>query len=240
MSTSIRPYLKDSSQKYYLIVVRDVFGKKMALRVLKEKEMEQIIDFLVETWQEIGLPKFLQMDNGLEFRGSNAYPRSLSRLVRVCLDVKVQPVFIPTSEPWRNGVIENLNGLIQRLFLKAKTFENEKQLCKEAQKLETCINTTHRLPALDGKTPNEFAAKASLHFLRSGYDWRKRNLQMVKGKVRFIRLIRKSGRITLTGDDKFLVGKKYKWQYVQAIVNVQKKQLEFYLMGKWIKSVAYR
>lgn len=232
-------YLKDSSQKYYLVVLRDVFGKKVALRVLKEKEMEAIIDFLVETWQKIGRPKFLQMDNSLEFRGSNAHPRSLSRLVRVCLDVKVQPVFIPTREPWRNGVIENLNGLIQRLFLKAQTFQNEKQLCKEAQKLETCINATHRLPALDGKTPNEFAAKAAPHFLPSGYGWRKRNLQLVKGKVTFIRLVRKSGRITLTGDDKFLVGKKYKWQYVQAIVNVQKKQLAFYLMGKWIKSVAY-
>jgi hypothetical protein len=52
-------------------------------------------------------------------------------------------------------------------------------------------------------------------------------------------LVRKSGRITLTADDKFSVGKKYKWQYVQAIVNVQKKQLGFYSMGKLIKSVAY-
>jgi IS30 family transposase len=232
-------YLEGSSQKYYLIVARDVFGKKVALRVLKEKEMEQIIDFLVEIWQKIGLPKFLQMDNGLEFRGSNAYPRSLSRLVRVCLDLKVQPVFIPKSEPWRNGVIENLNGLIQRLFLKAKTFKNEKQLFREAQKLEACINTSHRLPALDGKTPNEFAVKVSMRSLPSGYNWRKRNLQLVKGKVTFIRLVRKSGRITLAGDDKFLVGKKYKWQYVQAIVNVQQKQLGFYLMGKLIKSVTY-
>jgi putative transposase len=232
-------YLMGSSQKYYLIVVRDVFGKRVAVQVLKEKEMERIIDFLVETWQELGLPNFLQMDNGLEFRGSNAYPRSLSRLVRVCLDVHVHPVFIPPSEPWRNGVIENLNGLIQRLFLKAKTFKNEKLLFKEAQKLETCINTTHRLPALDGKTPNEFAAKAPLRFLRSGYNWRKRNLQLVKGRVTFIRLVRKSGRITLTADDKFLVGKKHKWQYVQAIVNVQKKQLDFYGMGKLLKSTAY-
>ncbi len=232
-------YLKDSSRKYYLIVLRDVFGKKVALRILKEKEMEQVIDFLVATWQTIGLPKYLQMDNGLEFRGSNAYPRSLSRLVRVCLDVKVHPVFIPTSEPWRNGVIENLNGLIQRLFLKAKTFKNEKQLVKEAQKLETCINATHHLPALDGKTPIQFAAKASLRFLSSRYNWRKRNLQLVKGKVTFIRLVRKSGRITLTADDKFLISKKYKWQYVQAIVNVQKKQLGFYSMGNLVKSVAY-
>ena len=232
-------YLKNSSQKYYLIVLRDVFGKKVALRALKEKEMEQIIDFSVAAWQKIGLPKFLQMDNGLEFRGSNAYPRSLSRLMRVCLDVKVQPVFIPKGEPWRNGVVENLNGLIQRLFLKAKTFKSEKHLFKEVQKLETCINTTHQLPALNGKTPNEFSAKAVLRFLSSGYDWRKRNLQKVKGKVTFIRLVRKSGRITLNANDKFFVGKKCKWQYVQAVVNVQKKQLDFYLMGKLIKSVAY-
>jgi hypothetical protein len=232
-------YLQDSSQKHYLIVVRDVFGKKVALRVLKEKEMEQIIDFLVNTWQKIGLPKFLQMDNGLEFRGSNAYPRSLSRLMRVCLDVRVQPVFIPPSEPWRNGFIENLNGLIQRLFLKTKTFKNEKQLFQEAQKLETCINTTHRLPALDGKTRDKFAPKASLHFLHSGYDWRKRNLQLVRGKVPFIRFVRKSGRITLRGDDKFLVGKRQKWQYVQSIVNAQKKRLDFYRMGKWNKSITY-
>lgn len=232
-------YLKNSSQKYYLIVLRDVFGKKVALRILKEKEMEQIIDFLVATWQEIGLPKFLQMDNGLEFRGSNAYPRSLSRLMRVCLDVKVQPVFIPKSEPWRNGVIENLNGLIQRLFLKAKVFQSEKQLFKEAQKLETSINKTHQLPALNGKTPNDFSAKASLRLLDPTYDWRKRNLQHVIGKVVFIRLVRKSGRITLAADDKFFVGKKYKWQYVQAVVNIQKQQLNFYLMGKLIKSVAY-
>jgi len=232
-------YLKNSSQKYYLIVLRDVFGKKVALRILKEKEMQQIIDFLVATWQEIGLPKFLQMDNGLEFRGSNAYPRSLSRLMRVCLDVKVQPVFIPKGEPWRNGVIENLNGLIQRLFLKAKVFQSEKQLFKEAQKLETSINETHQLPALNGKTPNDFSAKASPRLLDPTYDWRKRNLQHVIGKVVFIRLVRKSGRITLTADDKFFVGKKYKWQYVQAVVNIQKQQLNFYLMGRLIKSVAY-
>ena len=232
-------YLKNSSQKYYLIVLRDVFGKKVALRALKEKEMEQIIHFSVATWQKIGLPKFLQMDNGLEFRGSNAYPRSLSRLMRVCLDVKVQPVFIPKSEPWRNGVIENLNSLIQRLLLKAHVFKNEKQLFKEVQKLETCINTTHHLPALNGKTPNEFSARVEPRFLSVEYDWRKRNLQQVKGKVTFIRLVRKSGRVTLNADDKFFVGKKYKWQYVQAIVNVQKKQLDFYLMGKLIKSVAY-
>jgi IS30 family transposase len=233
-------YLKDSSQKYYLAVLRDVYGKTVALKSLTEKEMAVLIDFLVESWQTIGRPKLLQMDNGLEFRGSNRYPRSLGKLARVCLDLGVEPVFIPTGEPWRNGVVENLNGLIQRLFLKAQTFETDKRLFNETKKLETSINTTHRLPALDGKTPQEFSAKAIIRSMPSAYDWRTRNLRLLKGKVSFIRLVRKSGRITLTANDKFLIGKKYKWQYVLAVVNVHQKQLNIYFNNKLIKSFAYK
>jgi putative transposase len=232
-------YLMGSSQKYYLAVLRDVYGKKVALKALTEKEMEPLIDFLVESWQNTGRPKCLQMDNGLEFRGSNRYPRSLGKLMRVCLDLGVKPVFIPTREPWRNGVIENLNGLIQRLFLKAQTFETEKCLRREAKKLETSINTTHRLPALDGKTPQEFSAGAHSRSMPSGYDWRTRNLRLLKGKVSFIRLVRKSGKITLTAKDKFFIGKKYKWQYILATVDVHQKQLNIYLNNKLIKSFAY-
>lgn len=233
-------YLKGSSQKYYLVVLRDVYGKKVALQVLTEKEMEPVIDFLVESWQNTGCPKCLQMDNGLEFRGSNRYPRALGKLSRVCLDLGVEPVFIPTREPWRNGVIENLNGLIQRFFLKAQTFETQKHLRSETKKLETAINTTHRLPALDGKTPQEFWAEAPIHSMPSGYDWRTRTLRLLKGKVSFIRLVRKSGRITLVAKDKFFIGKKYKWQYVLATVNVHQKQLNIYLHKKLIKSFAYQ
>jgi IS30 family transposase len=232
-------YLKGSSQKYYLVVLRDVYGKKVALKALTEKEMELVIDFLVASWQHTGRPKCLQMDNGLEFRGSNRYPRSLGKLSRVCLDLGVTPVFIPTHEPWRNGVIENLNSLIQRLFLKAQTFETEKHLHSEMRKLETAINTTHRLAALDGKTPQEFSSGAPARAMPSDYDWRTRHLRLLKGKVSFIRLVRKSGKITLTAKDKFFIGKKYKWQYVLAVVNVQQKRLNIYLNNKLIKSFAY-
>lgn len=94
-------YLQGSSQKYYLATLRDVYSKKVAIQALSCKKMEAIIDFLVASWRKIGCPKRLQMDNGLEFRGSNRYPRSLGLLLKACLDLSVEPVFIPTHEPWR-------------------------------------------------------------------------------------------------------------------------------------------
>jgi putative transposase len=232
-------YLKGSAWKYYLASLRDIYGKKVAIRALADKKMETIIDFVVESWRKLGRPKKLQMDNGLEFRGSNRYPRSLGKLLRVCLDLGVEPVFIPTHEPWRNGVIENLNGLVGRLLLQAKHFDTDWQLEREVHKLEISINTTHRLPALDGKTPQEFAAEAKLRSMPPGYEWRKRDIRLLKGYVSYIRLVRKSGRITLTANDKFLIGKRYKWQYGLARVNVRTQKLNIYLQNKLIKSFAY-
>lgn len=232
-------YLQGSSQKYYLVTLRDVYSKKVAIQALSSKKMEAILDFLVDSWRKIGCPKYLQMDNGLEFRGSNRYPRSLGLLLKVCLDLGVEPVFIPTHEPWRNGVIENFNGLLDRLFLKIQHFETYQQFQRGVQRLETAINTTHRLPALNGKTPQEFCAGTHIRLVSAHYNWRIRDFRLLKGKVSYIRLVRKSGRITITANDKFLIGKKYKWHYVLAHVDVRSQRLHIYLQKKLIKSFDY-
>jgi len=62
---------------------------------------------------------------------------------------------------------------------------------------------------------------------------------LLKGNVTFLRFVRKSGRITLTAKDKFLIGKKYKWQYVIANVDVAKKRLHVIWQGKHLKSFDY-
>jgi putative transposase len=233
-------YLQDHAHKYYLMALRDKWSKKTALQALANKSMDAILDFLVSAWQNMGCPKCLKMDNCLDFRGSNRHPRALSKLMRVCLDLGIQPVFIPICEPWRNGVVENLNGLLDRFLFRTNTFETEKQLHKAVQQMETTINTTHRLSTLQGKTPQEFATRACLRHPPVGYDWRTRNLRLLKGKVTFIRFVRKSGRITLTAKDKFFIGKKYKWHYVMAVVDVARKRLNVSCQGKRIRSFDYQ
>ncbi len=233
-------YLRDHAHKYYLVALRDKWSKKTALQALANKSMDAILDFLVSTWQTMGCPRYLKMDNCLDFRGSNRHPRASSKLMRVCLDLGVQPVFIPICEPWRNGVVENLNGLLDRFLFRTNTFETEKQLHKAVQQMETTINTTHHLSTLQGKTPQEFAAHAKLCHPPAHYDWRTRDLRLLKGKVTFIRFVRKSGRITVTARDKFLIGKKYKWHYVMAVVDVARKRLNVICQGKHIRSFDYR
>lgn len=56
----------------------------------------------------------------------------------------------------------------------------------------------------------------------------------------FIRFVRKSGRITLTANHNFLIGKKYKWHYVLAVVEVARQKLHVIWHGKHIRSFDYR
>jgi putative transposase len=233
-------YLTGSDQKYYLSVLREAFSKRVALTAIQDKQMTTILDFLLPAWRKLGLPKVLQMDNGLEFRGSNRYPRSPGQLLRVCLDLGVEPLFIPPHEPWRNGVVENLNGLLERLFLQKQIIQDYAHLQACTQEVETAINTAHRLSALEGKTPQEAVVGKRLVYPPEDYVWRKRDLRLVKGKISFIRLVRKSGRITLCAADKFEIGEEYAWQYVRAIVDVEAQRLDVYLSGNLIKSFDYR
>jgi putative transposase len=137
-------YLKGCSHKYYLLAARDFFSKTVALAVAESRQAQSIADFLVSAWQRIGLPKTLQMDNGLEFRGSNRYPRSFGKVVRLCLDVGVEPLFIPPREPWRNGLIENFNGQAERLLLNHDNFAHYGELQNGVHQFEQAINTSHR------------------------------------------------------------------------------------------------
>jgi hypothetical protein len=163
------------------------------------------------------------MDNALEFRGSNRYPRSFGRVVRVAVDLGLEPVFNPPGEPWRNGGVERHNGFLQdRLF----TIEcpDLATLRKQAHTCQTACNHTHRLATLNGLTPDEVAAKAILRFPPTGYNRHQlRTLPQSKGFVSFVRLVRKSGRITLGAGDRFMVDPELAYTYVLARVDLAQK-----------------
>jgi len=232
-------YLSGSSQKYYLLALRDYASKRVALGAAQDHKAESVAAFVVQAWQRIGISQVLQVDNGLQLRGSNRYPRSFGKVVRICLDLGVEPCFVPPKEPWRNGFIENCNGLVGRLLLKQQTIANFAELQRCVQELEEAINTSHRLEALDGKTPNEYIVGHRLRLLDPNYDGHQRNLQLEKGKISFIRMVRRSGRITLCADDKFEVGPEFQRQYVQARIDVESQSLAIYLQGELVKTLDY-
>lgn len=216
-------YLGGSNTKYYLAVLRDRYSHRCAIEVLGNRESQNIVNFSVASWSWLGLPDYLQLDNALEFRGSNRYPRSFGRLVRVSLDLQIEPIFNPPGEPWRNGGIEWFNGFLGKRLLQVK-FQDMQAFRAEAQVCQEQCNQIHRLAALDGLTPNEIAAKATLRFPPKDYArHNSKKLPQDRGYVSFVRLVRKSGRITLGAGDRFMVDPELAYQYVLARVDLSQK-----------------
>jgi len=213
-------YLEGSPAKYYLAVLRDRFSHRCAIQVLDNREAQNIVAFLVDSWRWMGLADYLQLDNALEFRGSNRYPRSFGKMVRVALDLQVEALFNPPGEPWRNGGVEWFNGFLDGRLLKVK-FNDLQAFRAEAQVCQQTCNQTHRLAAHNGLTPNELAAQAMLRYLPKDYQRHlSKHLPQDHGFASFVRLVRKSGRITLGAGDRFLVDPNLAYQYVLARVDL--------------------
>ena len=233
-------YLRGSSQKHYLMVLRDRYSHRCAIHPLQSRESSAIVTCLVTSWQWLGVPVYLQMDNALEFRGSHRYPRSFGQVVRVAVDIGTEPLFNPPHEPWRNGGVERQNGFLEDRLL-AIELDDFEALTREVQVCQDACNATHRLAAFDGLTPNQLASQASLRLLSSAYTRHQRPLPQHGGFVMFIRLVRKSGRITLGAGDRFMVDPDLAYTYVVARVDLARKcvAISQYLNEKLLKIYDY-
>jgi putative transposase len=104
--------------------VIDLFDRKAYIESQRTKQDIQVAGSLIRSWKVLGPPDYLQLDNELSFRGSNRHPRSFGLVIKSCLHFGVQPVFIPISEPWRNGVVEKFNDTYNKKFFRRQWFNS--------------------------------------------------------------------------------------------------------------------
>ena len=235
-------YLTGSGQKYYFCNLRDVCSRRIAIEFGKNRRAVTIVKALINAWQRLGMPAILQHDNALEFRGSPRYPRSAGFMTKLCLALGIESLFIPARQPYRNGTIENFNGLFQRLVLQTQEIDDEAQLQQEIRMFEEVANTQHPHVPLEGKTSLEYEHALGFvpHLLAHDFTFRPRFQFKAPpdGKVSFICRIRKSGKITIVSE-KFEIDPKLAWDYVYATIFVKEQTLKIYHKGTVIKEFPY-
>jgi transposase len=69
-----------------------------------------IVPRLLEHWQAHGLPDYAQFDNDPLFQGPRHLPDALGRIVRLCLQLQISPVFAVPRETGFQASIESYNG----------------------------------------------------------------------------------------------------------------------------------
>ena len=214
-------YLTGGSRFYFQNII-DVENHHVGVYPIRDKSSQTLAKHLAHFWTVYGMPDYLQMDNELSFRGSNRYPRSFGIVVRLALSQGVTPIFIPPSEPWRNGVIEKFNSNLAKYFFSAQMFSSYEDLEEKTPVFCDFHNQNHRYSTQGGKTPNQIRSLCQEHKL--GPINMKDYIPLIEGSVIFIRFIRSDKSLTILRT-RFTVKKELIYTYVVAEIVVDKHVL---------------
>lgn len=231
-------HLLGDSTDYYFLICRDVFDGAVFMAFTADRQMNTVIVFLIHAWQHLGLPEQVQFDNGREFCGFGQAARWLSRVIRFCLRVGVEPVFIPKGSPQRNGAIEHFNGWFQPLML-GKRLRRPADARREIRYLMQATNEQQIRPSLGYKTAAQYRRGKRLRKLPAQFSLDTDHLPVAAGKVTFIRLVSAEGNIDIL-EQSFKVGKRLKFQWTKATIDTQRQVLKVYHKNRLIKSFAYK
>jgi len=233
-------YLK-GPMRFYSLNVIDTATVRCGLHPSRSKSGQMVIDGLWGSWKRMGIPDRLQVDNAMSFFGSPTHPRGMGPLIRLCLHNGVEPWFIPMSEPWRNGMIENFNDRYQQRFLGKVVMVSKEELQSGSLAFEQRHNSKYRYSKLKGDTPLKalVASHVKLRF-PTGDEPPKHRLQKPEvGKYHVVRLIRSNLQLNVFGEC-FPVPPETVLEYVVATIDVKEQKLKLFLDKKQVEEFDYK
>jgi len=228
-------YLKEDG-RFYSINIIDAFDRRNSINPERRQNRIAVTKGLVSSWQTLGIPLYEQMDNKLPMRGSNQYPHSFGLVIRLCLSLGIQPLFIPLAEPWRNGIIEHFQNVFDKMFFRTQYFKDFDHLYRRPKDFEKFHNQNHHYSTLKGLTPNQ-KCSGNIKFLPASFKLPNK-LAICPGYVHLIRFIR-SDRILDIFGEKYVMPGDVEYEYVWATIDTAKEKFFVYHDSKLIVEYLY-
>jgi hypothetical protein len=214
--------------RFYSMNVVDLGTGRCGTQPVFSRHGNAVFQAFWAIWGRLGMPRHLQVDNETVFYGSPTQPRGMGPLIRLCLHCGVELWFIPPSEPWRNGVVEQFNHHYQQKFLDRVSMRTESELREGALAFEQKHNSRYRYSKLNGKTPLEALAQSGKKVLRFPTDEHAPTTPLKKpktGKYHLIRFIRSDCMLDIFGEH-FRVSPELQYEYVVATIDVKEQKLK--------------
>ena len=180
-----------------------------------------VVQSLLEHWTEHGRPHYAKFDNDTIFQGAHQWPDSFGRVIRLCLQLGVTPVFAPPREPGFQAEIEAFNGRWQRVVWRRFKHRNLHALQTRSDAMIASIRqrSSQRIAGAPARSPldapfvPDFNAplEGAVIFMRRtdargqveclGHNWRvdanwphrlvRVEVDLTRGEVRFFKLRRR-------------------------------------------------
>jgi hypothetical protein len=218
----------EGGPKVFAFHTVNVVTRALAQTIATDKTGTTLHQHVLHTWQVLGLPDALQLDNDITFTGGERTPRRFGYFVRLCLYLGIELVFVPPAEPQRNGVVEGVNSLWARSFWNRHRFRSLLAVISRSPKFLTWYMTQYHPPVLQGVTPAQAQRTMNRQRLtRQQIRSLPEQLPLTTGRLHFIRRVNAAGEIRFLGEN-WKVGTHFAHQYVWATVLTQCQRLEIH------------
>jgi hypothetical protein len=174
----------------------DVVSRYPTGQQFKRKGSTEAAEFLLRTWQEGGVPQYLQMDNESCFSGGYKHPGVIGKVVRLALSAGVQPVFSPFYHPESNGSVERFHQDYSAFVWKKVHLENLAAVRQRSALFFPNYRHSRHHSALGGKSPLEVHTATPLRHLPADFSIPDK-LPITAGQVHFIRAVDKNRQVLI-------------------------------------------
>jgi putative transposase len=219
----------DGGTSFYGCHLLDQFRRWPFLRIIERKQSKAVSQFLVSAWQTIGLPQALYLDNDVVWRGSSSAPRTISRIIRLCLLAGVNVIFTPPYTPEANPMIESFNGVWSRNFWQRIIFDNLEQVRTELAHFQRFCRERRPLPEFEGRTASHCFADFQPRYLAPDFALHEqKHLPISAGQVHFIRFVAENGTFSILNESWDLNASRWAGKTIRATVDTAAEQLRVY------------
>jgi len=105
----IVPHFLQGGQRVPCFNAIDVVSRYPTGQAFARKRAEDAAKFLIHVWQEMGIPRYTQVDNESCFSGGTTHEYVLGQVVRLALHIGTELLFSPVYYPKSNGFIERFH-----------------------------------------------------------------------------------------------------------------------------------
>ncbi|MCG2787078.1 MAG: integrase core domain-containing protein [Anaerolineae bacterium] len=166
----------------------DVVSRYPAGRQYANKGSTQAFDFILHTWRELGISKYLQMDNESCFNGGYKHPGVIGKVVRLALYMGVEPVFSPYYHPESNAFVERFHQDYSAFVWEKTHLENLAAVHQRSASFFPNYRASHHHSALMGQSPLEIHRALPVRRLPLDLSLPGR-LPITAGQIHFLRAV---------------------------------------------------
>ncbi|MEZ4706219.1 MAG: helix-turn-helix domain-containing protein [Caldilineaceae bacterium] len=155
------------------------------------------VEFLIHTWQEIGIPRYTQVDNEGCFSGGATHPYVLGRVARLALQVGTELVFSPVYHPASNGYIERFHQEYDLHVWEDTYLANQAQVNQQAVQFFAAYRESLHHSALNEQSPNQLHRLALPVKLDHDFSFLDKKPPLYVGRIHFMRKVNVDKTVTV-------------------------------------------